>query len=126
MGIGHNIEWLGFIDPDKMIEFYNNIDILVFPSLYKEAFGMVVAEAMSNGILPISTGVGGAIEVITHGIDGLLVEPGESMDLYRKIKNDIDHPLLRHEVSSRYHLGNFSPKTGHRFSVPKPSQLKDL
>ena len=47
-------------------------------------------------------------------------------DLYSKIKNDIDHPLLRHEVSSRYHLGNFSPKTGHRFSVPKPSQLKDL
>ena len=37
---------------------------------------MVVAEAMSCGVIPVSTGVGGAYEVITHEVDGLLVDPG--------------------------------------------------
>ena len=47
---------------------------------------MVVAEAMSRGVLPISSGVGGAFEVVTHGIDGFLFDPDNSEDLYRKLR----------------------------------------
>ena len=79
------IKWEGFIEPNSLSEFYMNIDILVFPSIYPESFGMVTAEAMSNGVMPITSGVGGAIEVVTHGVDGLLMDPGNSADLYRKL-----------------------------------------
>ena len=84
--IKDNVRWMGFVEPNDLKGIYRDIDVLVFPSLYPEAFGMVVAEAMSNGVLPISSGVGGAFEVITHGIDGLLVPPGDSEALYQQLE----------------------------------------
>ena len=63
---------------DQLQKFYQEQEVLVFPSLHPESFGMVVAEAMATGVVPISSGVGGAIEVITHGRNGLLVPPGNS------------------------------------------------
>lgn len=38
-------------------------DALVFPSTHPEAFGMVAAEAASAGVLPVSAGHSGALEV---------------------------------------------------------------
>ena len=84
-GMQNQVHWLGFVDPDALSDFYQSLDVLVFPSLHPESFGMVVAEAMSHGVLPISSGVGGAFEVITHGVNGLLVEPGQSQDLAAKL-----------------------------------------
>lgn len=77
-GISLHLNWLGFLEGQAIPEFYNRLDVLVFPSMHPESFGMVVAEAMAQGVVPISTGVGGAFEVITHGVDGLLCDPGES------------------------------------------------
>ena len=84
-GIEKHIRWEGFIEPEKLNAFYKDIDVFVFPSIYPESFGMVTAEAMSNGVMPITSGVGGAIEVVTHGVDGLLMEPENSSDLYEKL-----------------------------------------
>ncbi|MCP9809140.1 glycosyltransferase [Cyanobium sp. HWJ4-Hawea] len=75
-GIDRNLHWHGFLEDQAITSFYQQLDVLVFPSLHPEAFGMVVAEAMAQGVVPISTGAGGAFEVITHGVDGLLCEPG--------------------------------------------------
>ena len=84
-GLSKDIKWNGFIKPENLSTFYEELDVLVFPSLYPESFGMVVAEAMTHAVVPITSGVGGAFEVITHKIDGLLVEPGNSKDLYEKL-----------------------------------------
>ena len=77
-GIDDRVHWLGFLEGQSLHDFYRKLDVLVFPSLHPESFGMVVAEAMAQGVVPISSGVGGAFEVITHGVDGLLVQPGSS------------------------------------------------
>lgn len=75
-GIDGALNWLGFLEDEAINRFYRQLDVLVFPSLHPESFGMVVAEAMAQGVVPISSGVGGAFEVITHGVNGLLCEPG--------------------------------------------------
>ena len=62
-----HIEWVGFIEPNKLNAFYRDIDVFVFPSIYPESFGMVTAEAMSNGVMPITSGVGGAIGCYSRG-----------------------------------------------------------
>jgi len=80
-GISPQLNWLGFQQGQAMQAFYDRLDVLVFPSIHPESFGMVVAEAMAQGVVPISTGVGGAFEVFTHGVDGLLCEPGESLSV---------------------------------------------
>lgn len=84
--IGDYLRWPGFLEGEAMSAFYQRLDILVFPSLHPESFGMVVAEAMAQGVLPLSSGVGGAFEVITHGVNGLLCEPGDGQSVARALR----------------------------------------
>jgi glycosyltransferase involved in cell wall biosynthesis len=52
-----------------------HLDVLVLPSV-AEPFGTVLAEAMAAGTPVVATTVGGLPEVVTHGVDGVLVPPG--------------------------------------------------
>ena len=50
------------------------LDILLVPS-WEEPFGRVVVEGMAMGLGVIATSVGGPSEVVTDGVDGLLLAP---------------------------------------------------
>ena len=62
---------------------------------------MVVAEAMSSGVVLITTGVGGAYEVVVHEVDGLLVKPGDSKELYEKLMWCIQNELKMEKISKK-------------------------
>jgi N-acetyl-alpha-D-glucosaminyl L-malate synthase BshA len=51
-------------------------DVLVMPSEF-ESFGLAALEAMASGVVPIATAAGGLPEVVTDGVDGLLVPEAE-------------------------------------------------
>lgn len=51
-------------------------DVLVLPSVYEE-LGSVLVEAMRAGLPVVATRVGGIPEVVTDGVTGLLVPPGD-------------------------------------------------
>jgi len=61
-------------------------DIFLLPSQL-ESFGLAALEAMACEVPVIATNVGGVPEVIEHGVDGYLVEPG---DVQRAAKYAID------------------------------------
>ncbi|HVE94470.1 MAG TPA: glycosyltransferase family 4 protein [Acidimicrobiales bacterium] len=52
-------------------------DVFVLPSRRPEPFGMALVEAMALGRPVIGTAAGGPLEIITPGVDGLLVPPGD-------------------------------------------------
>ncbi|MFC2131543.1 glycosyltransferase family 4 protein [Bacteroidota bacterium] len=58
----------------EMPAFMNAMDISILPSL-REAFGLVVIEAMASGLPVIATNAGGVPEIIIHKQNGLLFEP---------------------------------------------------
>lgn len=58
---------------------------LLFPSL-TEGFGIAVIEAMACGLVPIVTAVPGPMEIVTHGVDGVVVPPRDPDALDRALE----------------------------------------
>lgn len=72
-------------------------DLLIFPSLF-EGFGLVITEAMSQGTPVITTDRTCGPDVITHGIDGWIVEAGTSTPIKELIHKFISDPTLLREA----------------------------
>lgn len=71
-------------------DFYNEVDILCLPSI-DEGFGMVVLEAMSNGIPAIiSTNVGSS-DLVSDKRDGLIISPKSSDEVYKAMNFFIEN-----------------------------------
>jgi len=78
---------------------YAAMDVFVLPSTCREAFGMVLIEAMSMGKPVIATRIGGIPEIIEHGENGLIVPPGDSSALARAIWELTEVPSLREKLA---------------------------
>jgi glycosyltransferase involved in cell wall biosynthesis len=58
---------------DSIDEFFSEIDVLLFPSQWKESFGLTVREALLRDIWVIATDSGGAVEDLTDGENGYII-----------------------------------------------------
>ncbi len=66
----------------------------VFASIYPEAFGIVGAEVMASGLALLTTGVGGAAELIEPGISGLRFEANNPSSLVAALEQLLANPGL--------------------------------
>lgn len=73
--------------------------VCVFPSIQPEAFGIVGAEAMASGIVLVSSGIGGAEELIKDSESGLFFKPGDSEDLANKLEFLTQNPTIMAELA---------------------------
>jgi glycosyltransferase involved in cell wall biosynthesis len=71
---------------EKKEEIYANASILLMPTMVRDAFGLVVIEAMAHKCAVIATNAYGPAEIIEHGKNGLLFEKGDVTDLFEQIK----------------------------------------
>jgi glycosyltransferase involved in cell wall biosynthesis len=58
-----SVELIGRLEHDEVAELLPGAEALVMPSTFPEAFGMVAAEAAACGVLPVSAGHSGMLEV---------------------------------------------------------------
>jgi L-malate glycosyltransferase len=75
LGIEEQVLFLG--KRDNLAELYNMSDLKLLLS-EKEAFGLVLLEAMACGVPCIGTQIGGMPEIIENGKNGYLVELGDA------------------------------------------------
>ena len=54
-------------------EFFDGIDVLLFPTQWKESFGLTVREALARDVWVITTDAGGAIEDVKPGENGDII-----------------------------------------------------
>ena len=76
LGLSERVECLGWIDADQKERIMKDAVLNVLPS-YHEGLPMSILEAMAHGIPTISTDIAAIPEVITSGVNGLLIKPGD-------------------------------------------------
>ncbi len=58
---------------DDLDTFFDGIDVLLFPSQWRESFGLTVREALARDVWVITTEGGGPAEAVTDGVNGTLI-----------------------------------------------------
>ena len=80
--------------------FYNNIDVLVVPSLWYENQPNVIIEAFNRGKVVICSNLGGMAEMVQDQRGGLLFSPGDADDLRDKVKFLVENPAEVERLAS--------------------------
>jgi glycosyltransferase involved in cell wall biosynthesis len=78
------------VPEERVIDEYRRHALLVFPSTY-EGFGLVVLEAMSQGLAVVATPAGCAAQLVVDGVNGLRVparDPGAIASAVRALMDD--------------------------------------
>lgn len=86
-----NVNFFGY--RTDLPKIFANCDIFVLTSL-NEGFGRVLVEAMASGLAIIATKVGGVPEIITDGINGLLIPSDKPDELSKAIVTLYQNPEL--------------------------------
>ena len=97
LGIGDRVDFTGHVD-DVAAELAT-LDVVVHASTIPEPFGQVVIEAMAAGVPIIAADAGGPAEVVTDGVDGLLVAMGDVDALAGALTRMAGDPELRDRLA---------------------------
>lgn len=80
------VEVIGPVPQKYLANYYNKMDVFIFPSRLPESLGLVGIEAMACSVPVIGSDIGGLKEYIKSGYNGELFTPDDSIDLFEKIK----------------------------------------
>ncbi len=90
-----NVEIIPFLQKNDLEKEYTSCSLFVLPSR-QECWGLVINEAASFGTPIVSTwGSGAAVEFLADEYSNYLAEPGDSDDLYKKIKTALEEKNIQ-------------------------------
>ena len=89
----------GWVAGERKTQLLNRADVLILPS-YIEALPISILEAESYGKAVIATPVGGIPSIVTDGVNGILVSPGDKEQLFTAISTLISQPALRQQMGA--------------------------
>jgi len=87
----------GHVSRAELFEAYRTAGLAVFPS-YAEAFAVAPLEAMACGCPTIFSKRGSGPELLTHGREGLLVDPDKPEEIAAEILRVLRNPALAGEL----------------------------
>jgi hypothetical protein len=87
----------GIVDDETLQQHYRGCDLFVAPSLF-ESFGLIYHEAMQYGKAVVGCRTGGVPEVVQDGIEGILVEPDNPVDLLKALSKLMGDEELRQKM----------------------------
>jgi glycosyltransferase involved in cell wall biosynthesis len=85
------VAYRGVFQPTESRKVLRDFDALVLPSLSGEGMPMAVIEAMSVGVVPISTPISSIPEIVTDGETGVFIPIGSSkaiVDSFARLQRD--------------------------------------
>lgn len=89
-GLANNVKFIPNLPHPELIQLMAKADVLVLPTLC-DGFGMVITEAMAQGLPVITTQNSGGPDIITAEKDGFLLDAGNAEQLIAKLKWCVAH-----------------------------------
>ncbi len=109
----NHIDVLGKVSDSVLWRQLAEADLLCAPSLAGESFGMVLIEAMAAGTGVVASAIAGYSDVVTNGVDGILVPPGDPQALAEELQ------LLAHEPERIAAMGEAGRRSAERYAWPR-------
>jgi len=98
-GVEGRVKFRGAAPREDLPAIYAEADVVVFPVLWEEPWGLVPLEAMAVGIPVVATGRGGSGEFLMDGENCLLYEPADDpAALARAVVRLSNDPELRNRL----------------------------
>jgi glycogen synthase len=108
---------------------YAKADIVVYPTVGNEPFGLVPLEAMSCERAVVASRSGGIAETVVDGRTGFLVEPGDHLAVAQRVAELIGSPALarkfgragRARVLEHFDLRRYVARLAGRYHAAAPA-----
>lgn len=97
-GFNNQVEFLGWIRDQQKDETFSQVSIFCLPS-YTEGFPMAVLDAWAYGLPVITTLVGGLPDILKHGENSMVFQPGDIKGLSKNLEELITNEKLREKIS---------------------------
>lgn len=94
---------------NELKEILPGYDVMIFPSFF-EGFGLVIPEAMASGLPVITTSATCGPDIIEHGKEGFVIDPGDE----DQIKKAIDYFIT--QPGNLYKMGEMARAKAEQFS----------
>lgn len=112
LGLDGHIRFRGPYSREELPTIYADHDVLLFPSVWDEPFGITLLEGMAIGIPVVATATGGAAEIVQDEINALLFPKDDAEGCAKSVKRLLeDRGLLerirtggRARVEQRFRL----------------------
>lgn len=117
--LNENVTFTGWINDEKIKnKLYGESIALIVPSVWFEAFGLIVIEAFKNKTCVVASDVGGLHELISDKKTGLLFKRADAIDLANKMENIYKNPDFAiklgksgyNELKEKYMADNYYKK----------------
>lgn len=96
--LGDKVVWRGYVK--DIPELYRGVTVIAVPSRFIEPFGMTALEAAFFQIPAVVSNRGGLLEIVEHGVTGLVFESGNTAELARALLILIKDPELRRKMGA--------------------------
>jgi glycosyltransferase involved in cell wall biosynthesis len=97
MDLDQYFNFLGFVDKEKLIDYYHKSAIFILPSYY-EGLPTTLIEAMACGMPSIATRVDGVPELIQNGENGVFIPKKSPQHIAKAIIKLLDEDYLREKI----------------------------
>lgn len=104
LGVEKKIRFVGWVPNEKLSSYYRQASLLVVPSMWIEAFGIIGIEAMAHTRPIIAFNTGGISDWLEDGETGFLIERGDVQGLAKKISLLLENKELARKMGENGRL----------------------
>jgi glycosyltransferase involved in cell wall biosynthesis len=117
LGVADRFHWLGQVDRPGKLRLLESIDVFAMPTVFPEAKGIPVIEAIARGVPVVAPAHGTFPELLDDERAGLLHAPGDPADLARKVGTLLDDVDLASRCGQHGHTLSLARHTADRMAA---------